>query len=144
MGSVETRNTQALSSTLQWCSVIKQKHQDIIKRVRGVCAQVCCSLPECHWEGLWMYLSVFLEKLWESVFIPFHVFINVILCVCVRERCSTVCPAQILSRRKMRERKELWGEDVRNPHFLLMEEGGEGGREGGRERKRKRGKKDKR
>ncbi len=30
-----------------------------------------------------MYLSVFLEELSESVFLPFLVFINVILCVCV-------------------------------------------------------------
>ncbi len=118
-----------------WHSVIKQKHQDIIKRVRGVYAQVRCHLLECHWER--MFLSVFLEELSESVFIPFLVFINVILCV---YDALNSLPCANFQERK-RGRRELWGEDVRNTHFLLMEEGGVGGRERKKERKRKTGEK---
>lgn len=52
-----------------------------------------------------MFLSVFLEELSESVFIPFLVFINVILCV--YDALNSLPCANLVKERKMRERREL-------------------------------------
>ncbi len=99
--------------------------------------RVCAGVLPSSWvpprEAIWMYLSVFFEELSESVFLPFLVFINVILCVCVCD-----APQQFALRKSCQgekdqgEERELWGEDVRNPHFYY------GRRRGGRERKKER------
>ncbi len=113
------------------------KHQDIIKRVRGVYAQVRCHLLECHWER--MFLSVFLEELSESVFIPFLVFINVILCVYDALNSLSLCKSCQGEKDEGEERTVR--EDVRNTHFLWWKKAGVGGRERKKERKRKTGEK---
>lgn len=76
---------------------------------------------ECICQSFWRNFTSLFSWHWHGIF-----------CVC--DVLNSLACANLVKERKMRERRELWGEDVRNPHFLLMEKGGERGREKERER----------